>query len=142
LRAKIAIVLMIVPLLAAIAVRYWPKHTGRGLSEVSRVVMQDPRLVGGPERTDLAAAWISAVRAECDGKDNLSIATPSTAGGEGDAVLQSAITLDAGLIEIDVQLVHPKTGKILWRDAYQARQTQTAELMRSAAQSVLQALRG
>ena len=137
---------MIVPLLAAIAIRYWPSAPAKGFPEISRIVMVHADLRGAQGRADLAAALTAAIQETCNGKDNLRIVPPTHVESQvevdsADALLQTAITLDAGLIELDLQLVHPRTGKILWRDAYQAKQSQSAELMRSAAQSLLRALR-
>ena len=139
-RAKIAIVLMIVPLLLAIAIRYWPSSRARSLSEISRIAMLAPE-VHGQERQDVAGDLAAAIRDCGDGKENLRILASSESQA-ADALLQSAVTLDAGLIEIDLQLVDPRTNSILWRDAYQAKQDHSTELMRTAAQSLLQALRG
>ena len=44
-----------------------------------------------------------------------------------DALLLSAITVDAGLIELDLQLVHAKTRKTLWRDTYQTPRRHSAD---------------
>ena len=140
-RAKIAIVLMIVPLLLAIAIRYWPSSRAKSLPEISRIAMLAPEVHGEQKRQDVAGDLTAAIRDNCDGKENLRILA-SSEGQAADALLQSAITLDAGLIEIDLQLVDPRTNRILWRDAYQAKQDHSTELMRTAAQSLLQALRG
>ena len=145
-RAKVAIVLMIVPLLAAIGIRYWPSAPPKGLPGISRIVMVDAVLYGAQDRGDLVNAFIAAIQECCNGKNNLIIVLPQANQSQfvdnPDALLQTAITLDAGLIEVDLQLVQPKTGKILWRDAFQAKQSRSAELMRSAAQSLFHALRG
>src|SRR5262245_47908472 len=130
-RAKVAIVLMIVPLVLAIAIRYWPSPPARGFPEISHIVMLRPELRGA--QTELATALGAAIQEHCNGKENLRIveigpdvtvkpkadpaAIAQTYGA--DALLLSAITLDAGLIELDLQLVHAKTRKILWRDTYQ-----------------------
>jgi len=108
--------------------------------------MVDAVLYGAQDRGDLVNAFIAAIRECCNGKNNLIIVLPQANQSQfvdnPDALLQTAITLDAGLIEVDLQLVQPKTGKILWRDAFQAKQSRSAELMRSAAQSLFHALRG
>ena len=154
LRTKIAIALMIVPLLLAIAIRYWPGRTGHGLPEISNVLLVRTEL-RGPGADAYVAPLMAAIRKSCDGVGNVRILPANdgplpaiaddlaAAAGEhhADALLVSAITTDAGLLEIDLQLLQPNDRRTLWKDAYQSAQAQSTDLIQYAAQGVRRALR-
>src|SRR5262245_26131425 len=151
-RTKVAILLMIVPLLLAIGIRFWPSQSSKGFPDVSRILLVRTE-VRGTAGKDLADTLTQAIRTNCDGKLGVAI-LPSTGTIEApdkgaslaamakahaaDALLFTAITGDAGLIEVDLQLIRPDTGQILWRDAYQASQEKWPELSALAAQKLLQ----
>ena len=59
-RAKIAIVLMIVPLIFAIAISYWPSPPAKGFPDISHIVMLRPELRGA--QNELAAALGAAIQ--------------------------------------------------------------------------------
>src|SRR5262245_6935509 len=107
-RAKVAIVLMIVPLLIAIAIGYWESSPREGFRDISSVVLARTDLRGASD--DQASALAAAIRECCEGKENLRFITE----GSADAVLQTTITEDAGLMELELRLVDFRTRKTLW----------------------------
>jgi hypothetical protein len=139
-RGKIAIVLMIVPLLVAIAIGYWESAPRNGYRNISRVAMLRVQLKNGAP-DELAHKLIDAVREQCDGKDNLKIESDAQADA-ADALIESTITQDAGIVELELRLIDAATRKVLWRQVYQTSQTQSAELMHNAAQALFRTLRG
>jgi hypothetical protein len=139
-RGKIAIVLMIVPLLVAIAIGYWESAPRSGFRNISRVAMLSVQLKNGAPG-ELARTWVNAVRQECDGKDNVKIESGAQTDGV-DALVESSITQDAGLVELEVRLLDASTQRVLWRQVYQSSRTQSDQLMQSAARALFRSLRG
>src|SRR5262245_24606269 len=136
------IMLMIVPLLLAIALRYWPSHSSNGFPEILRVLVLEPKVIGPDHHRDLAAAFPETIRKHCEQIGGPIVLTPPAASDSPtDALLQSVLTFDAGLVEVDLQLVSAETHKILWRNSYQGKQNQYMELLKLAAQGFMRALR-
>src|SRR5206468_1429057 len=132
-RGKIAIVLMIVPLLVAIAIGYWESASQKTFRSISRVAMLPVQLNNGAP-DELARELTDAVH-EYNGKDNLRIESAADT-NSADAVIEATITRDAGIVSLELRLIESATRRVLWRKVYQSSAAQSAQLMQNAARAL------
>src|SRR5262249_25894972 len=133
----IAISLMIIPVLIAATVSYWPSHNPSG-SERSLALFLPTTVLGTSEVRELAfrlpdmlSMHVGAVpglqtkiapttvRVDPQKTDYRKIGTDYGA----NLLVLTAITGDAGLLQLNIQLVDPRTQRVTWSNAYQSPQS-------------------
>lgn len=140
-KAWIAAALIIVPLLLAAAVTYWPVES----ISVSTVVIP-PTDVHSPHDISALANEIPAALAR-HLRENPKLQVQITQSDVGskqamgfDAVVITTLTEDAGIVQLNVQAVRPRSRKEIWSNAYQASRQQYSEMLRVAGEGLRRAL--
>jgi len=140
-KAWIAAALMIVPLLIAAAVTYWPVES----ISVSTVVIP-PTDVHSPHDISALADEIPAALSR-HLKENPKLQVQIMQSGVDskqamgfDAVVITTLTEDAGIVQLNVQAVNPRSRKEIWSNAYQSSRQQYSEMLRVAGEGLRRAL--
>jgi tetratricopeptide (TPR) repeat protein len=149
--------MIIFPILLTIVVRFWPKgDEPAAMSGVSRLVVVPAKVFGTAEPSylgDAVARTLTAYLEQLPGLDTRP--SPSSfdfekAGGDYaeakkayavDALVLTAITIDAGLYMLNVQVVDPDLQTVLWTNRYLGPREQYLELVREAGEGLRRALR-
>ena len=135
----IAAGLMIVPLLIAAAISYWPfRDAGPPISSLAIL----PTKVYGPaDLAYLADEVPMTISTNLAGVEGLDVRTPPNANDYGaSVVVLSAITVDAGIYELDLQVIEPRTRRVVWRNSYQSPRGLYPEMLRAASDGLRRAV--
>ena len=140
-KAWVAAALMVVPLLIAAAIAYWPAKAVR----VATVVIPPPDVHGRSDISGLAkdVPAILAERLREAPKLKVKIAERNIDANEAaafDAVIITTVTEDAGIIQLNVQVVTPRTRAEIWNNAYQSSHQQFRDMVSVAGDGVRRAL--
>ena len=140
-KAWVAAALMVVPLLIAAAIAYWPAKAVR----VATVVIPPPDVHGRSDISGLAknVPAILAERLREAPKLKVKIAERNIDANEAaafDAVIITTVTEDAGIIQLNVQVVTPGTRAEIWNNAYQSSHQQFRDMVSVAGDGVRRAL--
>ena len=138
---RIAAALIVVPLIIAAVIAYWPTKP----VEITSVVIPPPGVHGRTDISDLAKELpdILAERLRMAPKLKVKVAEKDLGANEAaafDAVIITTLTEDAGIVQLNVQLVNPRTRTEIWNNAYQSSQQQFQDMMRVAGDAVRRAL--
>ena len=136
----IAAALMVVPLLIAAAVTYWPVEP----VDVSSVVIPPPDVHTHDDISALAREVPSVLARRLMEIPRLKVQVAETDIGPEqaaafDAVIITTLTEDAGIIQLNVQAVSPRTRKEIWSNAYQSSRRQFSEMLQAAGDGVRRA---
>jgi hypothetical protein len=137
----IAAALMIVPLLIAAAISYWPAKA----VAVNTIVIPPPNVHGRSDISELASE-LPAVLAEQlrqAPKLKVQIAEKNLDADEAvafDAVIITTLTEDAGIVQLNVQVVSPRTRTEIWNNTYQSPRQQFRDMMRVAGDAARRAI--
>jgi hypothetical protein len=137
----IAAALIIVPLLVAGAIAYWPAQP----VAVHSVIIPPPDLHGRSDISDLAKEIPAVIADELHKKAKLEVQISAgnidaTEAAAFDAVIITTLTEDAGIVQLNVQIVSPKTHEEIWNNAYQSPRRQFTEMLRVTGDAVGRAL--
>ena len=140
-KAWVAAALMVVPLLIAAAIAYWPAKA----VTVATVVIPPPDVHGRSDISGLAknVPAILAERLREAPKLKVKIAEKNIDANEAaafDAVIITTVTEDAGIIQLNVQVVTPRTRAEIWNNAYQSSHQQFRDMVSVAGDGVRRAL--
>ncbi len=140
-KAWIAAALMIVPLLIAAAINYWPAES----ISVSTVVIPPPDVHSPHDISVLAneipAALSSALRENSKFQVQITEGAVDSKQAMGfDAVVITTLTEDAGIVQLNVQAARPRSRKEIWSNAYQSSREQYSEMLRAAGKGLRRAL--
>ena len=127
-RSWIAVALMLLPLIIAGLISYWPKER----SEIGRVVILPAKLYGQADTSNLAASVPPTLLGELGDVKGITVTTADTA-AEADVAVIPSLTLDSGLLQLNLEVMDSRTQKEIWNEAFQAPQAQYSEMMRAAA---------
>ena len=145
-----AAALMILPVLIAAVVSYWPSREipPRG----SSVVLFLPVNVHGTgDVGDLAnalpselAAYLGNIRELQTKTTPASLQVGSSSNGYSriaeeygaNLLVLAALTSDSGLLQLNVQVIDPKTHRITWSNAYQSPRAKYSEMIRVAGEGL------
>lgn len=133
-KSRIPAALIMVPLLIAAAVRYWPHAP----IAVSSVAIAPPKLYGSgnvPDLADKITATLAAHLREIAGL-RVNVSPAETA----DVLVVTSLTSDSGLLQLDIQAIDPRTHKQIWQNAYQSPQSRYSEMLEVAAEGLRLAL--
>ena len=137
----IAAALIILPLLIAAVITYWPAEP----VAVSTVMIPPAEVhssqdISGP--ADDIPAVLSSHLKEIPGLRVEVVqrsVDPAQAAGF-DVVILTTLTEDAGIFQLNVQAVRPQTRKEIWSNAYQSSRQQYPEMLRVAGEGLRRAL--
>jgi hypothetical protein len=140
-KGGIAAALIVVPLLIAALIAYWPSSP----VSVATVLVLPPDVHGQSDISALAKD-VPAVLAEqlhASNKLTVRIAEKNMDSNEAlafDAVIMTTLTEDAGIFQLNVQVVSPRTHAEIWKNAYQSPREQFPDMLRAAGNGVRRAL--
>lgn len=153
-KALAAAALMIMPLLLAAVISYWP---GRNTTdEISSVVVLPARVFGALDLAYLTDAVPSTLSTHLAGIQGLETKVPPTSiefervGGDYNKIADAygvnvlvltAITADAGLFQLNLQVIDPRTRRVIWSNPYQGPRGKYLELIHAAGEGLRRALR-
>jgi hypothetical protein len=137
----IAAALIILPLIIAAAIAYWPTKP----VEVRSVVILPPDVHGRSDISDLAEELPALLAEQLRQlpKLKLQIAETNLDSSEAaafDAAIITTLTEDAGIVQVNLQVVNPQTRTEIWNNAYQSPRQQFRDMMRVAGGSLRRAL--
>ncbi len=155
-RAKSALViaLIVLPLVLTAIVKYLPNLTGQ--TKVSSITILHPRLLAPKEfdyldedvvkRLREALADIPGVRLQESPPANMTkvgddLAKAASSVG-ADALIVSTLTIDSGIVQLNLQVVEPVSKEILYNTPFQSSIDRYPEMMRAAAAALKRALHG
>ena len=137
----IAAALIVVPLLIAATIAYWPAKP----IEVTSVVIAPPDVHGRSDISDLAEEVPALLAKQLRELPRLKVRIAEKNLGPNDAaafdaVIITTLTEDAGIVQVNVQVVNPRTRTEIWNNAFQSPRQQFRDMMRVAGDSVRRAL--
>jgi hypothetical protein len=137
----IAAALIVLPLVIAAAIAYWPTTP----AEVTSVVIPPPDVHGRTDISELERELpgILAERLRQASKLQVKLAEKAidvNEAGEFDAVIITTLTEDAGIVQLNVQVINPRTRTEIWNNAYQSPRQQFRDMMRVAGDALRRAL--
>jgi hypothetical protein len=130
--------LMIVPLLIAAAIAYWPSRPAeRSVTQVFVLAT-----VQGPNDVDNLADELSRTIAQAleHAGVAVTIGQKGSDAAQGAALLLTAMTVDAGIFQLDLQLIEPSTGRVLWKNSYQSPRDSYREMLKVAGNALVRAI--
>lgn len=133
-KSWIAAALIIVPLLIAAAVRYWP-HTPAG---VSIVAIAPPKLYGSDDLAVLGDKITVTLAMHL--KEVAGLQVKLSSAETADVLVVTSLTSDSGLLQLDIQAIDRRTHKEIWQNAYQSPQARYSEMLEVAAEGLRRAL--
>jgi TolB-like protein len=154
-KSALATGMIIIPLLVAAAVKYWPSGYSEDLSGAKVLVL--PAKVAGESGSDyLSDAVAAALSAHLSQVTGLQLKAPPrslemfqfaedygrVANAYGvDLLILSVITVDSGTFQVNLQVVDPHRQKLIWRNPYHGPRGKYLELMRAAGEGIRLQLR-
>ena len=140
-KASIGAALIVVPLLIAAAIAYWPTQP----TVVTTVVIPPPDVHGHVNVSELAQEVplvlseqlheAPKLKVQITGKD-----INANEAAAFDAVIITTLTEDAGIVQLNVQVVSPRTRSEIWNNSYQSPHRQFRDMLRVAGDGVRRAL--
>ena len=142
------VALILVPLFLTVVVKYAPVFTAR--PKISSVSVAPPHMYA-PKEFDYMQEDISArMRDGLAGIPGIEIRPSPTAAespvGEdvakiannvsADALIMTTVTIDSGLIQLNVEIIDPKTKRILYSNPFQSSKANYPAMMRAAVAAV------
>ncbi len=140
-RGWIAAALIVVPLLIAAVIAYWPAKP----VEVTNVVITQPDVHGRGDISELAKdlpARLAEQLREAP-KLKVQVAEKNLDANEAtafDAVIITTLTEDAGIVQLNVQVINPRTRTEIWNNAYQSPRQQFRDMVHVAGDGLRRAL--
>jgi hypothetical protein len=140
-KSRFAVALIVLPLLIALAIKYWPVERVK----VSSVIILPTYVQGGSDISTLAASIPEALAQQLRNIPDLRMELAEESVNEHrvtgfDAVIMTALMEDAGIIRLNVQAISPQTRKEIWRNAYQSPRQQFPSMLRVASEGLRRAL--
>ena len=141
---------MIIPVLIAATVSYWPSPNASS-SKFPVVLLLPTMVIGTAEVRELAARFPDLLSMQLAGVPGLETKiAPTTVqvdpkktdyakiGADYGAhlLVLTAITADAGLLQVNLQVVNPQTKRVTWSNAYQSPQAKYSDLIRVAGEGL------
>jgi TolB-like protein len=148
----VAILLIVLPLAVTLVVKYLPALTGH--AKFTSLGILRPNVIGPEEysrlETDITARLHEAL-AEAPGisvRDLASEATPAKPADPGklaadagtDAVIVPTLTVDAGIVQLNLQVIDARSGRIVFNTPYQSSLQNYPEMMKAACAALKRAL--
>jgi hypothetical protein len=140
-KASIGAALIVVPLLIAAAIAYWPKQP----AVVTTVVIPPPDVHGHVNVSELAQEVpillseqlheAPKLKVQISGKD-----INANEAAAFDAVIITSVTEDAGILQLNVQVISPRTREEIFNKTYQSPHQQFRDMLRAAGDGVRRAL--
>ena len=137
----IAAALIIVPLLIAGVITYWPGES----AAISTVVIPPPEVHSTQDISTLADQIPPALSNPLKETAGLQVliaeknVDPAQAVGF-DAVILTTLTEDAGIFQLNIQAIRPQTHEEIWNNAYHSSRQQYSEMLRVAGEGLRRAL--
>jgi len=140
-KAWIAAALMIVPLLIAAAIAYWP---AKRVAVVS-VIIPPPDVHGGGNISELANEVPAVLAEQLHEAPRLKVQISernidANEAAAFDAVILTTLTEDAGIVQLNVQVISPRTREEIWTNTYQSPQHQFRDMLPVAGAGIRKAL--
>jgi hypothetical protein len=150
-RIKVAVVLSFVmlPVIGIAILKYSPPP---GIEKVSAVSILPPRVIGDFQLAENvttvfheALSGVEGIRIQPSpspaqiadaGKDMKKLAAAVGA----DALVVTVLTADAGIVQLDVQIIEPATGRVLYNNPYHSPRDQYRQMVRAAGTALRGAL--
>ena len=132
----IAAALMIAPVLIAAAISYWPHDVAPAISSVLILPAQTQ---SGADEASLIDAIPRTLSQHLAGIQGLEVKTVAADGA--DVFVLPAVTVDSGLIQLNLQVVDARHHRVIWTNAYQAPRRQYLEMLHAAAEGLRRALK-
>ena len=151
-RIKVAAVIafILVPVIAIAVLKYSPSLNG--IHNVSAISVLPTRVVGNFQPAeDISMSFHhallglrgiriqpspSAAQIAVAGKDMRKLADAVGA----DALVLTVLTADAGIVQLDVKIIDPATGRVLYNNPYHSPHDQHPQMIRAAGTALRQAL--
>lgn len=121
---------MIVPLVIAAAISYWPQAAPEPLSSIAVLPAQ---VHGFPDEAELAGALPAALSNHLTGIDPLKLEVQPE---RADILVLSAITSDSGLVQLNIRAINRRTRQEIWSNVYQAPRAQYTEMLQAAGETL------
>ena len=140
-RIKVALVISFV-LLPVIGIALLKYSQPRRIDSVSAISILPVRIVGNFQPTEDATAVIHEALSGIEGvriQPPPSTAQIADAGG-ADALVVTVLTADAGIVQLDVQIVDAGSGRVLYNNSYHSPRDQYPQMLRAAATALRRAL--
>ena len=150
-RIKVAVVIsfVLLPVIGIAILKYSPPP---GIEKVSAISILPPRVIGDFQPAEdvttvfrEALSGIEGVRIQPSpsppqiadaGKDLKKLADAVGA----DALVVTVLTADAGIVQLDVQIVDPASGRVLYNNPYHSPRDQYPQMVRAAGTALRRAL--
>ena len=132
----IAAALMIVPVFIAAAISYWPHDVA---PPISSVLVLPAQAQNGANEASFIDAIPSTLSQHLAGIQSLEVKAPAADGA--DLLVLPAVTVDSGLMQLDLQVVDARNHRIIWTNAYQAPRGQYLEMLHAAGEGLRRALK-
>jgi hypothetical protein len=151
-RIKVAAVVafILLPVIAIAVLKYSPVLNG--LNKVSAISILPARLVGDFQPAEELAAVFREALSGAEGiriQPSPSPAQIADAGTDmkkladtvgADALVVTVLTADAGIVQLDVQIIDPATGRVLYNNPYHSPRDQYPQMIRAAGTALRRAL--
>jgi hypothetical protein len=150
LRSALAAGMMIIPLLIVAAVKYWPSDDLYDF-DGSSILVLPAKVIGQSSSNYLGDAVAANLSSHLGQVPGLRMKPPpasqellqyaddygKVAAAYGvDLLILTAITVDSGMFQINLQIVDPHTQKLIWRNPYQGPRGKYLELIRAAGEGL------
>ena len=132
----IAAALMIAPVLIAAAISYWPHGAA---PPISSVLVLPAQAQNGADEASLIDAIPSTLSQHLAGIQSLEVKAPAADGA--DLLVLPVVTLDSGLMQLNLQVVDSRNHRVIWTNAYQAPRGQYFEMLHAAGEGLRRALK-
>jgi len=143
------VALILVPLFLTVVVKYAPVFTAH--PKITSVSVVPPHLYGPKEfdymeediparmregLTGISGVTILPSPAVAESRVGEDVAKVATTVGGADALIMTTVTVDSGLIQLNVEIIDPKTKRILYSTPFQSSKDNYPDMMRAAAAAV------
>ena len=139
------VLLIVFPLFLTAVVKYAPLFTSR--PEIHSVSVVPPRLYGSKDFNDTEEDVTRRLREGIAGIPGIEVRPSPTAGASAlgedvqkiaaavgaDALVITAVTIDSGIIQLNVEIIDAKTKRILYANPFQSSEANYPGMMRAAA---------
>ena len=137
----IAAALIVVPLLIAAAIAYWPATP----VEVTNLVIPPPDVHGRGNISELAKELPARLADQLREAPKLKVQVAeknidAKEAAAFDAVVITTLTEDVGIVQLNVQVINPRTRTEIWNKAYESPRQQFRDMVRVAGDALRRAL--
>jgi hypothetical protein len=135
-KAIIASLLILLPLSIVGVLKYFPSGNR---THISTVAFPPTQVYGSPESSTIGQDVNRTLAEYLAGIQGLRVLSPSSE-AVADALIITGITVDAGFVQLNIQIINPATGREIWNTPFQSPRHQLDEMLRVAGTALKHAL--